>query len=103
MSKRPAPRKPWHPPLYEVDDIHAVQALSNGEATPDQQQRALSWIINNASMTYDEPFDPESARATDYVLGRRSVGLAIVKLLKLKPGVIARSERGPHDGRNPSE
>lgn len=82
-------RKPWHPPVWETEHIHAMQALAKGEAGPIEQRRALDWIIHKAAMTYDEPFDPDSARVTDYVLGRRSVGLAIVKLINLKPGLIA--------------
>jgi len=80
-------RRPWHPPGYEAADVHAIQALSRGEADADQQRRALDWIVTQAAQTYDEPFYADNARVTDYVLGRRSVGLAIVKLIRLKPGV----------------
>ena len=93
---RKAPRSPtrtarklWHPPSYEAADVHAVQALARGEAGPAEQKRALDWIINRAAQTYEEPFFPDNARVTDYVLGRRSVGLALVKLVRLKPGLVA--------------
>ena len=78
-------REHWHPPTYEKTDIRAIQALARGEATALDQQRALDWIINVAASTYDEPFRPGQADAVNYMLGRRSVGLAIVKLMKLKP------------------
>jgi uncharacterized UBP type Zn finger protein len=78
-------REHWHPPLYEKADIRAVQALAQGNASETDQKRALDWIINTAAGTYDEPFRPGSQDAVNYMLGRRSVGLALVKLLKLKP------------------
>lgn len=96
-------RKPWHPAPYDAEHVHALQALAKGEAGPIEQKRALDWIVNRAAMTYDEPFDPESSRSTDYVLGRRSVGLQIVKLINLKAGVVAGAERGPHGGRDADE
>jgi hypothetical protein len=83
-----AKREPWHPPPYEKDDIRAVQALAQGVAGETEQKRALNWIVNTAAATYDEPFRPGSSDTVAYMLGRRSVGLAIVKLLKLKPEIF---------------
>jgi len=80
-------RELWHPPEYDINDIRAIQALAQGKASEQDQQRALDWIIKAAS-TYDEPFRPGSSDVVNYMLGRRSVGLAIVKLIKLKPDVI---------------
>ena len=77
-------RKVWHPPEYEIADIRAIQAVAEGVASETEQKRALDWIIN-AAATYDDPFRPGESDVRDYMLGRRSVGLAIVKLLKLKP------------------
>lgn len=82
--RRPA-REIWHPPTYEMDDIRAVQALAVGTASVVEQKRALDWIVNTAAQTYDEPFVPGQDDVRAYLLGRRSVGLAIVKLIKLKP------------------
>lgn len=79
------PRAIWHPPPYQLDDIRAVQALAAGTASPDEQKRALDWIVTTAAQTYDEPFVPGQDDVRAYLLGRRSVGLAIVKLTKLKP------------------
>ncbi len=86
--RRATPRKPWHPPGYDARDVRAIQALARGEAGPDDQRRALDWIVHRAAQTYDEPFYAENARVTDYVLGRRSVGLALVKLIRLKPALM---------------
>ena len=84
MSKR----EQWHPPPYEKEHIRAIQALAQGNATEQDQRTALDWIINIAAATYDEPFRPGQPDVRDYMLGRRSVGLAIVKLTKLKPEVF---------------
>lgn len=81
-------REFWHPPLYETADVRAIQALAEGNASESQQRRALDWLINTACGTYDEPFRPGTPDAVNYMLGRRSVGLAIVKLMKLKIEVL---------------
>lgn len=99
--KRKPERKPWHPATWDMSDARALQALAKGEAGPIEQKRALDWIVVHAAQTYDNPFDPDSARVTDYVLGRRAVGLEIVKLLKLKLGLI--EERGMNDGRSDTD
>lgn len=65
-----------------------MQALATGQASDYDQKRALSWIINIACGTYDEPWRPSSPDLVNYMLGRRSVGLAIVKLLKLKAEIL---------------
>lgn len=78
-------RENWHPPAYDKEDVRAIQALATGTASDTDQRRALDWIINTAAATYDEPFRPGSQDAVNYMLGRRSVGLAIVKLMKLRP------------------
>ena len=78
-------REIWHPPRYGLKDIRAIQAVAAGSANADEQKRALDWIVHAAAQTYDEPFVPGRDDVRSYVLGRRSVGLAIVKLLRLKP------------------
>lgn len=74
----------WYPPAYEEADATALKALQTGEASPDQQKRALRWIIENAANTYDLSFRPGVGgdRDTAFAEGRRFVGLEIVKLLK---------------------
>lgn len=87
-------RERWHPPTYEKADIRAIQAIAlyaqtgQNPPAPNECQRALDWIINQAAATYDEPFQPGSPDIVAYMLGRRSVGLAIVKLMKLKPEIF---------------
>ena len=95
----------WQPTVddYDKADIRAVQSLAvyaqqavqpaePGEEppvpSPSDVKRALDWIIMKAAGTYDEPFVPGQSDVTNYRLGRRSVGLAIVKLMKLKPELL---------------
>jgi hypothetical protein len=83
------------PPAYELADVTALQALERGEATPDQQKRALRWIIGGACGTYDLAYRPggeDGARDTLIALGRQFVGQQIVKLLRLVPHVLRKSE-----------
>ena len=99
-------RKAWHPPTYEKEDIRAIQSLASYArlaveawdvqtmgSPPEppsafEVKRALDWIINNAAGTYDEPFEAGQPDVVHYLLGRRSVGLAIVKLMSLKVGIF---------------
>ena len=86
MSADKKPAGPWTPSNYDVVDVQAIQALVRGDATADQQQRALRWIIEQAAGTYDQSFWPggeDGRRNTDFAEGRRFVGNQIVKLTKL--------------------
>lgn len=73
---------PILPPLWDKPDATALQALAQGKATPEQQQRALNWIIYGAANTYDLDYRTDS-RDHAFVSGRRFVGLQIIKLIKL--------------------
>jgi hypothetical protein len=86
MSADKKPTGPWTPAGYDVIDVQAIQALVRGDATSDQQQRALRWIVEQAAGTYDQSFWPggeDGRRNTDFSEGRRFVGNQIVKLTKL--------------------
>ena len=78
----------WHPVPFNEKIAYALQAMARREATPDQTADALDWIIKEAAQTYEEPFIHDNARVTDYLLGRRSVGLAIVKHLTISPAKL---------------
>lgn len=96
---------PWIPPQWDEADAVALQALCSGTANEGQQQRAISWIINTACATYDLPYRPESARDTDFALGKQFVGQQIVKLTKIKIGIIQENLKQQkalsNDGRKP--
>ncbi len=75
-------------------DAYALKALAVGEADKEQQLIALDWIERNACMHGDEMFVPESARLTDYVLGRRAVALHIGFLVKRKASYLKTRAEG---------
>jgi hypothetical protein len=85
MTTKPK-NMPYLPPEYMPADVIAVQALAAGNATPEQQQRALKWVIEVGAGTYDMSFRPggqEGERDTAFAEGRRFVGLQLVKLTRL--------------------
>ena len=85
---------PWKPPAWEPPDVSAIQALNRGDATPDQQKRALDFIVRLAG-TYDLSYRPDSDRDTAFAEGKRFVGLQIVKFLHLNLSAIRQAkERG---------
>lgn len=83
---------PWYTTPYELADVKAIKQLEDGMASPEQQQRALKWIIENACGTYDLSYRPTSDRDTSFAEGKRFVGLAIVKMLKMN---LSRLKDGP--------
>lgn len=86
-----ADNAPWKPAPYEPDMAAAFQALQRGNATSEQQKRALDWLVRSCCRTYDlsyRPGDDEGRRDTDFAEGRRSVGLQLVTMLNLKIGLL---------------
>ena len=83
----------WHPADYEDADIRAIQSWADYAAgvaeapSPEQAKRALDWVINKASQTYENGFvaSDQNGRVNAFIDGRRSVGQQIIKMLKLKP------------------
>lgn len=82
---------PHIPPDYELADASAFQALQRGDASADQQQRALKWLVEKAAGTYEFNYYP-SDRDTCFALGRAFVGQQTVKLLKLAIGSLRRPD-----------
>lgn len=66
---------------YDETEVAAVKAVAAGNASPGQQKLALDWIIHRAARTYDEPLLPGQHDVTLHLIGRRNVGLQIVKLV----------------------
>lgn len=81
-AKLPA-ADPWKPVEWEPADIAAIQALVRGDASPEQQRRAVDYIINDIAGTYDMSYRPDSERDSVFAEGKRFVGLTIVKAIKL--------------------
>lgn len=77
----------WMPAAPKMADAAAIRALARGDATPEQQTRALTFIVEALCGTYDLSFRPNSERDTCFAEGRRFVGLQVVKLTKINPEV----------------
>lgn len=84
--------QPWHPAQWEEADVLAIQAVARGEADSGQQQRALRWIVESASMTYQQSFTPNQSDVTSFIEGRRSVGNQVIKLMKLDLRAITKAK-----------
>lgn len=69
--------EPWKPPHYEIEDAGAIQALLRGDASPHQQQRALTYIIEALCGAYDMSYRPSSDRDTYFARGKRAIGIHI--------------------------
>ena len=65
--------------------MYALKALAKGECEPHQQKFLLQWLMKTTHQTYDDLFVPDNARMTDYLLGRRSIGVALTTHLNLDP------------------
>lgn len=74
--------KSWAYPTTTLPEAYALQALERGEATPEQQQKALNWLVNKMCLTYDMSYRPDSDRDSAFAEGRRFVGLQIVRFIK---------------------
>lgn len=76
---------------YDIPVTAAVQALSRGEASPEQQRAALNWLINVAAGTYNQSFSEAGDRETVFAEGRRFVGLQLVKQLHLSLNALRKA------------
>ena len=85
---------PWEPCPYETADVQAIQALAAGNANEGQQKRALTWIIEQASFSYQPSYWPgeDGRRNTDFAEGRRYVGLQLIKLLHLNISTLRQQD-----------
>ena len=95
MSLKLAAWRPWKPVVVNVSpvigpglinkaDAIAIRAVASGDATPDQQRRAIEAITSRVSCCDDLSFradDHGGPRETDFAEGKRYVGLQIRKLV----------------------
>ncbi len=71
-------------PDYHEADVQSIRACYNSTASPEQQRRALDWMLW-AFGTHDTSWRPGSARATDFAEGRRHAGTTLVYMIKAAP------------------
>ena len=78
---------------WQLADAAAIQALTRGDADPEQQKRALNWILRQACMLPEWAYQPgASDRDTNIALGRQFVGHQIVKLQHVDMQMVRRTE-----------
>lgn len=96
-DKRPPPsRDPLERPAYYPADVHALRALMQGTATPDQQRRVCDFLMHHVCATYDETFRPESERLTAFASGKRWVGLTLAWFFNSAPVTTDKRRRAQH-------
>lgn len=73
------------PAPYGMPEASAWKALAVGTATKDQQLLAVRWLLEGACALFDLQYRPGEAgrRDTDFALGKRYVGLQVVKLINI--------------------
>lgn len=87
----------YKPARYENHEAFAIKALAAGEATPEQQRTALSWIVQGAAGLDDLAWFPgglEGDRATSFAAGRRFVGSQIYKLVNIRSDILEKPKDG---------
>lgn len=92
-TKKAVAPDPFLPPDWAPADAAAIQALAEGKATPEQQQRALNWVIYQGAGTYELEYRTDS-RDHAFASGRRFVGLQLVKLIKVNLGMLRERTNG---------
>ena len=91
LFRSPTRPTPAVPVAYKSADVAAIQAISRGEASAEQQIRFLKWLIEQCAGTYDFHFF-EGERETSFALGKAFVGQQCVKLLKLNVSSLVKAE-----------
>lgn len=82
MSIRPLPAPPADQPSpFAIPDAAAIQAVYRGEGSPEQQKRAMEWIIKSAAQIGGQSYRPGDSHATAFIEGRRFVGAQILSLI----------------------
>lgn len=92
---------PWKPAEWEPEDAYALQAVTAGRASEDQQRRAMIFLVNQVCGTYDLSYRPSSDRDTVFAEGKRFVGLQIVKFANIN--IAALRGKQTEQGATPKE
>lgn len=94
-------QRPWFPRDYELADAMAIKGVANGTASPDQQKRAMAYIVHTLSGYYDMSYRPggeDGRRDSDFAEGARFVGAQLVKLINISIADLERMQSSdPHE------
>ena len=91
--KKTLVNSPAVPAEYALADATAIQAMATGNADPDQQVRALKWIVEKAAGVYEFHYY-ESVHDTAFALGKCFVGQQVAKMTKMNLSALRRAENG---------
>ncbi len=84
MTIKPLPATPADlPAAFDLPDIAAIQAVYHGTAGPEQQKRAMDWIVKQAAQIGGQSYRAGDSHATAFLEGRRFVGAQILSLLAM--------------------
>lgn len=68
-------------PDFTEADVHAIRALLGGQATSEQQLRAMRFIAEDICHVFDSPYVSEGADRESFVMmGRHQVGVLITSV-----------------------
>jgi len=109
LSAKLAAWRPWKPLIVNTSpvvgagiinkaDAIAIRAVAEGDATPDQQRRAIEAIIGRVACTDDMSFRAEDHGGmyeTAFAEGKRYVGLQIRKLLNTPLHILTGENTSP--------
>jgi hypothetical protein len=98
MATKPPAGTVWAPVAWEPADARAIQNVMAGNASHEQQIRAMQWILLRAAAVDDFQYRL-SDRDTAFSLGRAFVGQQIKKLCLVN---LSRIKDGQNDGDNGS-
>lgn len=87
MARKASPDAPWQSVAkLTTAEVHAIRAIANGEAAPDQQRRFWTCLLNKFCRDGEISFlaDRDGGdRGTAFVEGRRFVAGALKLILEL--------------------
>jgi hypothetical protein len=68
-------------PAHVLADVVAIKAVNRGDASPEQQQRALNWIMKNACHIGGISFVENNPHLTSFNEGKRFIGLQLMLMI----------------------
>lgn len=107
MASKLAPWRPWRPIEVHVStvvgpgllnkaDVLAIRMVAQGEATAEQQRRAVEAIIGRIACADELSFradDHGGTRETDFSEGKRFVGLQLRKLISTPLDILTGEDK----------
>jgi len=79
-------------PDLNKEEVQAIKALGNGDASEFQQKLALKIIINVYSRAHDLCYVPDSQDQSAFIAGRAFVGQKILRCLNIPIGKLIPQE-----------